>query len=646
MTQPTVTPYGEWKSMITADMIVGETVGLGGICCDGGDLYWTELRPAEKGRTVICRMDQSGAKSDVTPPDFNVRSRVHEYGGGSYTVSDGVVFFCNATDQRLYRQDPSDDPRPVTPEGPWRYADMRVDAARQRVITVREDHDERLEEPANALVAIEFDGSVSVLAEGADFYAAPRLSPDGSQLAFLTWDHADMPWDNARLWLAAIAPDGALEAPRQISGGNGEAVFQPAWSPDGVLHFVSDPTGWWNLYRWEGSAAVPLCSMAAEFGLPQWVFGMTTYGFDGSAGIVASYCEDGRWRLGRVDRSSGALAPIETPYCDFGGLKIAGSMAYFVAGHTSGPPLLVAFDMENGGVEPIRRSTNATIDPGQISAAQAVTFPTQGGEEAYGFYYPPANGDAVAPDGSLPPLIVKSHGGPTGQTGEALNLKTQYWTSRGFAVLDVNYRGSTGYGRPYREKLRGGWGVVDVDDCEAGAQFLVAQGKADGDRLIITGGSAGGYTTLCALTFRNTFKAGASHYGIGDLSTLATDTHKFESRYLDRLIGPWPETEALYRERSPIHFADRLDCPVVFFQGLDDKVVPPNQAETMVAALKDKGTPVAYCPFEGEGHGFRQATNMKRALEGELYFYGMIFGFTPADRIEPLPIENLTDSVP
>lgn len=641
MPQPSVMPYGEWKSTITADMIVGETVGLGGVCCDGRDVYWTELRPAEKGRTVICRMDQSGATSDITPPDFNVRSRVHEYGGGSYIVADGVVFFCNATDQRLYRQDPGGDPRPLTPEGPWRYADMRVDAGRQRVIAVREDHDESLEEPANSLVAISFDGSVSVLAEGADFYAAPRLSPDGGQLAFLTWDHPDMPWDNATLWLADIAADGTLAVAQRIAGGDGEAVFQPSWSPDGVLHFVSDPAGWWNLFRWEENKARPVLPMRAEFGLPQWVFGMVTYDFYGDTGIVVTYSEGGRWRIGYLNRQTPVLRELSTPFCDFSSLKVAGEYAFFVAGHPKEPPALVAFGIEDDTVDVMRKSTNAAIDLGHISVAQAVTFPTQGGEDAHGFYYPPANGDAVAPEGSLPPLIVKSHGGPTGQTGEALNLKIQYWTSRGFAVLDVNYRGSTGYGRTYRERLRGGWGVIDVEDCEAGAEFLVTQGKADGERLIITGGSAGGYTTLCALTFRDAFKAGASHYGIGDLSTLATDTHKFESRYLDRLIGPWPEAEALYRERSPIHFADRLDCPVVFFQGLDDKVVPPNQAETMVAALKEKGTPVAYCPFEGEGHGFRQAANMKRALEGELYFYGRIFGFTPADEIEPLAIENL-----
>lgn len=634
-------PYGAWKSSITADLIVGETVGLGQVAFDGDDIYWTELRPSEAGRSVLRCYNAAGTISDLTPNEFNVRTRAHEYGGGAYTVSQGVAYFCNSADQRLMVQEPGQAPRALTPEGPSRYADMRFDTERDRLIAVREDHDESLAEPANSLVAIDRDGGVTVLAAGADFYAAPRLSPDGKCLAWLTWDHPDMPWDAARLWLAVIGADGTLVAPQCVAGGDGDAVFQPEWSPDGILHFVSDPTGWWNLYSWNGEKAEAVCPMSAEFGLPQWVFGMTTYGFDDGNGIVATYCDNGRWRLGRIDRTAGVLSEIETPYRDFGSLKVSGNRLAFIAGHASEPPALVTLNLATGETQTLCRSTEAEINPGHVSIAIPVRFPTTGGREAHGFYYAPANSDHAAPAEDLPPLIVKSHGGPTGQTGEALNLKIQYWTSRGFAVLDVNYGGSTGYGRAYRDQLHGKWGVVDVDDCVAGAAYLFAQGKVDGARLIITGGSAGGYTTLSALTFRNTFRAGASHYGIGDLSTLATDTHKFESRYLDRLVGPWPETEALYRERSPIHFADQLDCPVIFFQGLDDKVVPPNQAEEMVSALREKGTPVAYVPFEGEGHGFREAKNMKRALDGELYFYGKIFGFTPADDIEPVTIENL-----
>lgn len=639
MTEPQYAPYGSWKSPITAGMIVGSTVGLGQVVCDGGDIYWTESRPSEGGRNVICRWAGAGGAVDVTPAGFNVRTRAHEYGGGAYTVCDGTVYFCNDSDQRLMVQQPGAAPRALTPEGPWRYADMRVDTGRGRVVAVRETHDEEASEPANDIVAIALDGTVTVLVEGADFYAAPRLSPDGKQLAWLSWDHPDMPWDSCRLWLAALDSAGAPGAPVLVAGGAREAAFQPEWSPDGVLHFVSDWTGWWNLYRWDGAEAHPLCPMDAEFGLPQWVFGMSTYGFDAQGDIVATCCEDGFWRLGRI--AGQKLSLLATPYCGFGSLKVDGDRAVFIAGHPSQPPALVALDLAAGGEAVLRRSADAAIDPDYVSRAEAVAYPTSGGREAHAFFYPPVNRDFEGPAGALPPLIVKSHGGPTAQTGAAFEMKIQFWTSRGFAVLDVNYGGSTGYGRAYRRSLDGQWGVIDVDDCEAGARYMAAQGRVDGDKLIITGGSAGGYTTLCALTFRDTFRAGASHYGIGDLSALATDTHKFESRYLDRLVGPWPEAEALYRERSPIHFADRLDCPVIFFQGLDDRVVPPNQAETMVASLREKGTPVAYIPFAGEGHGFRQADNIRRALEGELYFYGRIFGFTPADEIAPVEIENL-----
>lgn len=639
MTEPQSAPYGSWKSPITAGMIVGSTVGLGQVVCDGGDIYWTESRPSEGGRNVICRWSGADGAVDVTPAGFNVRTRVHEYGGGAYTVCDGVVYFCNDSDQRLMVQQPGATPRALTPEGPWRYADMQADTGRDRVLAVRETHEEGASEPVNDIVAIGLDGAVTVLVAGADFYAAPRLSPDGTQLAWLSWDHPDMPWDRCRLWLAEIDGNGVPRERVPVADGAREAAFQPEWSPDGVLHFVSDRTGWWNLYRWDGATAHPLCPMDAEFGLPQWVFGMSTYGFDAAGNIVAAYCEGGFWRLGRL--AGGTLSPILTPYCGFGSLKVDGGRTVFIAGHPSQPPALAAYDLEAGGEAVLRRSANVAIDPDDVSRAEAVVFPTSGGREAHAFFYPPANREFRGPAGELPPLIVKSHGGPTAQTGAAFEMKIQFWTSRGFAVLDVNYGGSTGYGRAYRRSLDGGWGVVDVDDCEAGARYMAAQGRVDGGKLIITGGSAGGYTTLCALTFRDTFRAGASHYGIGDLTALATDTHKFESRYLDRLVGPWPEAEALYRERSPIHFADRLDCPVIFFQGLNDKVVPPNQAETMVASLREKGTPVAYIPFTGEGHGFRQADNIRRALEGELYFYGRIFGFTPADEIAPVDIENL-----
>ena len=476
MTEPQSAPYGSWKSPITAGMIVGSTVGLGPVVCDGGDIYWTESRTSEGGRNVICRWSGADGAVDVIPAGFNVRTRVHEYGGGAYTVCDGIVYFCNDSDQRLMVQQPGATPRALTPEGPWRYADMQADTGRDRVLAVRETHEEGASEPVNDIVAIGLDGAVTVLVAGADFYAAPRLSPDGTQLAWLSWDHPDMPWDRCRLWLSEIDGNGVPRERVPVADGAREAAFQPEWSPDGVLHFVSDRTGWWNLYRWDGATAHPLCPMDAEFGLPQWVFGMSTYGFDAAGNIVAAYCEGGFWRLGRL--AGGTLSPILTPYCGFGSLKVDGGRTVFIAGHPSQPPALVAYDLEAGGEAVLRRSANVAIDPDDVSRAEAVVFPTSGGREAHAFFYPPGNREFRGPAGELPPLIVKSHGGPTAQTGAAFEMKIQFWTSRGFAVLDVNYGGSTGYGRAYRRSLDGGWGVVDVDDCEAGARYMAASSSS------------------------------------------------------------------------------------------------------------------------------------------------------------------------
>ena len=638
MSKRKTAPYGAWESTITADLITGGSVRLGQVALDGGDVYWTELRPLEGGRTVVVKHGAGGAISDMTPPLFSARNRVHEYGGGAFAVHDGVVWFCNESDQRVWAVEPGAAPRPLTGPGATRYADFTVDAGRSRLICVCEDH-AAAGEPENFLTAVSFAGGAARLHGGDDFYACPRVSPGGAQLAWICWDHPNMPWDGTELWLADIAADGALENPRRVAGGPREAVFQPEWSPGGVLHFVSDRTGWWNLYRWSGGGGEALCPMEAEFGLPHWQFGMSTYGFAGDDRVVAAHAVAGVWRLALLER--GALRVLDLPFADVSGLRAAAGRAVFIAAGATEPPAVVLLDTATGRHDILRRSASFDIDPGYVSAAQTVSFATTGGDTAHGFFYAPANGDFCPPAGALPPLIVKSHGGPTGQTTGAFALKTQFWTSRGFAVLDVNYRGSTGFGAAYRRKLDGEWGVADVADCVAGARWLVEQGRVDGDCLAISGGSAGGYTTLCALAFHDVFKAGASHYGIGDLMALAGDTHKFESRYLDRLVGPLPEAEAVWRERSPLIHSAGLNCPVIFFQGLDDKVVPPNQAESMVAALRESGIPVAYVPFAGEGHGFRRAETIKRALEGELYFYGRVFGFEPAGEIEPVEIENL-----
>jgi dipeptidyl aminopeptidase/acylaminoacyl peptidase len=643
-----VAAYGSWKSPITSDLIVSGSLRLGEIRLDGETIYWSEGRPIEAGRSVVVRYIPGSKPSDMTPAaPFNVRTRVHEYGGGAYQVADGTVYCSNFSDQRLYRQAAGAEPQPLTPEGAFRYADAVVDAARQRLICVREDHSQADQEAVNTIVAVSIAGtedSGTVLVSGSDFVASPRLSPDGSRLAWISWNHPYMPWDGTELWVAMIQADGSLSEAQRIAGSESESIFQPEWSPDGRLYFVSDRTGWWNLYRWspeQAGAIEPLCPKDAEFGLPQWVFGMTTYGIESAERLICTYVEAGVQYLAQLDTRSLELTPIATPYSAIGGLRVAPGYAVFLGGSALQPSAIVRLDLNTGAIEELRRSSSVEVEAGYLSEPEVVEFPTENGQTAYAFYYAPKNQDYSAPAGERPPLLVKSHGGPTAATSASFNLAIQYWTSRGIAILDVNYGGSTGYGREYRQRLQGNWGIVDVDDCVNGAQYLVDRGLADGDRLCIDGGSAGGYTTLAALIFRDRFKAGASYYGVSDLTALARDTHKFESRYLDGLIGKYPEQEDLYNARSPIHFVEQLACPVIFFQGDEDKIVPPNQAEMMVEVLKAKGLPVAYVLFAGEQHGFRKAENIKRALDAELYFYSRVFGFELADAIEPVAIENL-----
>jgi dipeptidyl aminopeptidase/acylaminoacyl peptidase len=648
---PRAAPCGSWKSPITSELIVRGLVGLGQVAIDGDDVYFTETRPSEKGRGVlISRAKGAAVGHDVTPADFHVRTRVHEYGGGDYTVFAGTIYFSNFADQRVYRQDPGRAPSPITPEENFRFADYRFDARRKRLVCVRED--KRLlasREDVNTLVAIDVGGDPSggrVLASGRDFYASPRMSPDGGKLAFLCWDHPNMPWDAAELWVATVHADGSLENAVHVAGGTGESVFQPEWADDERLYFVSDRTDFWNLYQWHRGTVLPIAPRPAEFGTPQWVFGLSTYACLDRDRLLCAFTEKGVFHLALLDARSGGLDPIDLPYSWFASVRARGERAVFVAGSPSEPPSVVELDLRTRRCEVLRRCTDLRFDPAYLAKPEAIEFPTTGGRTAHAFFYPPTNGDFTPARGEKPPLIVKVHSGPTAAASNVLAFGVQYWTSRGFAVLDVNYGGSTGYGRKYRERLRGNWGIVDVDDCVNGARYLVERGDVDGERLAITGGSAGGFTALSALTFTDAFKAGASHYGIGDLERLVHDKragnhHKFESRYEDGLVASYPERVDVYRARSPIRHTDRLSCPIIFFQGMNDKVVLPNQSESMVEALRKKGLPVAYLPFEGEGHGFRQAANIKRALEAELYFYSRVFGFETADRIEPAAIENL-----
>ncbi len=647
MPKSRIAPYGSWKSPITSDLIVRGSVGLSQPQIAGNALYWLEMRPNEGGRNVLVKLVGHEAK-DITPAGVNVRTRVHEYGGGDYTIHDDIICFSNFSDQRLYLQRSSEEasaPIGLTPVADRRYADARIHPNAERLVCVREEHNRESGEVVNTLVTLDLkvnDNCGEVLVSGNDFYSSPRISPDGSQLAWLTWNHPNMPWDGSELWTGKLDDAQTLTNKRLVAGGKNESIFQPEWSRDGQLYFVSDRTGWWNLYRLTDAREVePICEMQAEFGMPQWGFGMSSYAFITADTIICTFIERGISRLGLIDTKSKKFGPFDCRYSDIRFLKAAAGQAVMRAGSPTEAASIVKFDLETLSFTVLKRSNDMKIDAEYFSVPRAVEFPTEGGQSAHAFFYPPQNRDFNAPDGELPPLLVESHGGPTAAATPALSLGIQYWTSRGIAVLDVNYGGSSGFGRAFRERLKGNWGIVDVDDCVNGARYLVGKGEVDGERLMITGGSAGGYTTLCALTFRDVFNAGASHYGVSDVEALAKETHKFESRYLDGLIGPYPEMKSVYYERSPINSTGSLACPVIFFQGLEDQVVPPNQAEEMVNALKAKGIPVAYIAFEGEQHGFRQAANIKRALDGELYFYSRVFGFELAEPVEPVEIENL-----
>lgn len=636
---PTAAPYGSWKSPITSSLLVSAGVSFSEVMIADGKVFWLEGRPAESGRVAVVRVQPDGSIHDAIPRNMNARTRAQEYGGGAYFVHDGGIFFSNFPDQRLYRDDGSASPPAITPEatppGSVRFADGRVTPDGKRIICVRERH-----EPGGAviteIVSLPINGSASpeVIATGADFYSSPRISLDG-RLAWLQWNHPQMPWDGTELWVDHT----------RVAGGNTESIFQPEWSSGGTLHFISDSTGWWNLYALVDGTAIPLAPMDAEFGQPQWVFGSSRYAFLSGGRIACVYSSKGLDYLGIIDSGHPGGREIETlavPYSTFGSIRSdGGNKLFFIAASPSRAAEVASLDVSTKELRVLRRSMEVAVDTGYISSPEPIEFPTSNGLTAFALYYSPKNKDFIGAAGEHPPLLVLSHGGPTSATSSALKLSIQYWTSRGFAVVDVNYGGSSGYGRAYRQRLNGTWGIVDVEDCINAARFLEKRGDVDGKRMAIRGGSAGGYTTLCALVFSNVFAAGASHYGVADLAALAKDTHKFESRYLDNLIGPYPEMAELYEKRSPINYADRLSCPLIIFQGLEDKVVPPSQAEIMLGALRAKRLPFAYVAFPTEGHGFREAANIQRAADAELYFYGRVFGFKPADEILPVEIENL-----
>ena len=640
-------PYGAWPSPITADRAAAGSVGLRETRAIGDATTWLERRPREQGRSVVVRSGAGAEPVDVTPPGVSVRTRVHEYGGGSYAVDGTTTYFVNLEDQRLYRQEVGGAPTAITPEPATprglRYADMNVSPDGRWIASVHERHQgEGM--PVNELVVIAADGSaMSTLASGRDFYAFPRWSPDGSRIAFIAWDFPRMPWDGTELLVVDVASDGSAGPSRAVAGGERESIFQPAWGPDGSLTFVSDRTGWWNLYR-EGADGelTNLTPMSAEFAVPMWNFGYSSYAFLSDGRIVCTYRERGVHHIALLDPATRELLDLDVPYETFEpAVSVSGQRLAFVAGGPTTPTQVVSLDFSTRAVEVLRESDVVDFDPEYLSVPEPIEFPTTDGQTAFAHYFPPTNPVAVAPDGERPPLLVNVHGGPTSEADPELHLEVQFFTSRGFAYAEVNYRGSTGYGRAFRESLYGRWGVVDVDDAVAAARYLVGRGLADPDRLLIAGGSAGGWTTLCALTFRDVFATGSSYFGVSDLEPFAETTHKFESKYLDLLVGPWPEAAEVWAERSPVRHAEQLSSPLLILQGDEDEVVPPAQSEEIVRALQRRGLPYAYLLFEGEQHGFRKMESISRGLSAELTFYGKILGFEPADRLPPLEIVNV-----
>jgi dipeptidyl aminopeptidase/acylaminoacyl peptidase len=662
--QPRRLPYGSWPSPLRAETIVERAAALGDLHVGPEDLWWSESRPDEGGRVAIVRHRPGGEAHDVLPPECSARTSVHEYGGGAWWLHEDVLFFVNWDDQRLYRVDPGSSPRPLTPASGTpaaaRYADGSLTPDGRWVIGVRELHGSEGEaEPRNEIVAIDADagGEPVVLVRGPDFVSFPRVSPDGRSLCWTQWNHPDLPWDRTELWMGRLVErNGTVELAdaRLLAGGEEAAIFQPSWTPAGDLLFVSDRDEWWNLQRFDAHTLDsddrphprPLTEVDGEIGVPQWVFGQSRYAVLDDGRVLCAVARRGLDHLAVVEGGGpdATLRFLATPFTTLGSVRAFGAGAALIGGSPTSEPVVAVLDVPDQGDPQIavaRPARDLGMGEAWIATPEPISFPTTGGATAHALFYRPTNPDVDGRSGEAPPLVVLSHGGPTSAARPQLNLTIQYWTTRGLAVVDVNYRGSTGFGRSYRHALDGEWGVVDVDDCIAAARHLVASGEADGDRLAIRGSSAGGYTTLCAIAFHDVFRAAASLYGVADLEALARDTHKFESRSLDRLIGPYPELRERYRRRSPVHHAEQISCPLIVFQGLDDRIVPPAQSRTLVDALRAKHLPLAYLTFEGEQHGFRQTANIRRVLEAELYFYSRVLGFGLAGEVEPVPIENL-----
>ena len=644
-TMPKTAPYGSWKSPITSTTLVQNAVKLSQMNVDGNALYWIEVHPKEKGRYVIVKWE-NGEKKELLPAPFNARTRVHEYGGGSFVISNGEIFFSNFADQLIYRFTEALTPMPITKDTNKRYADGDIDRKRKVIFSVEEDQTDP-NEVLNNLARIDMSGVEEpvVIQKGYDFYANPRMNPSGSQIAWTCWNHPNMPWDDVELWLGELDQRGNITSSKKIAGGKEESICQVSWGPDGTLFYISDRTGYWNFYSHHSSAGEEaLYPVEMEFGEPMWIFGSPRYTFipdkDGYK-IATIYTKHGSDFLGILDPKGKSLENIDLPFSDFRNIHYLSGQLFFQAGSPTTPLEILSYDLSKKKLSSIQKSQELNIENGYISKPQTIEFPTENNKTAFAFYYPPANKDFQGPGNELPPLIVKSHGGPSSHSSSVLNPETQFWTSRGFAFVDVNYGGSTGHGREYRKRLDRNWGTVDVDDCCNAAKFLYENHLVDKNRLAIRGGSAGGYTTLASLAFTDMFKAGASYFGVSDLEAMATFTHKFEARYLDSLVGIYPQEKERYQKYSPICHLDKFSCPVIFLQGDEDKIVPPEQSEMMYEKLLKKGIPTAYLLFEKEQHGFRMSENIQKAVESELYFYAKIFHFSLADEIDPIEIKNL-----
>ncbi len=638
-------PYGTWSSPISAELVATAANALLSLSAEDNAVYWLEMRPEEGGRYVLVK-GGSGQPVEVAPSQFNLRSRVHEYGGASYRVHNNTLYFTNFADQALYRQSPSTAAARLTASDGLRYADCDVHPDGGQLVCVREDHRGDAE-PLNQIVLVPLPdtgaapGDGNVIWSGGDFVAYPRFSADGSSLAWISWDHPNMPWDSVSLWVAGINAAGQLQNPVQLNPGEGDSVLQPTWAEDGTLYFLSDRSGWWNLHRWRNGSVSAVHQTEAELGDALWTLGNRYFALHGNKQALISLHNEAGQKLALLSLDSGEHRVIDLPFVSYDSLAVAGNTAYFIAGRHDQPAAVVALDLNSDEHRIIHEAGDAGVPAAYISTAQALRFPTPGGYDAHAYYYPPRNADYRAPEGERPPLMVVMHGGPTGATSAAFSIAKQFWTSRGIAVIDVNYSGSTGYGRTYRNRLRGAWGEADVADAIAATRYAVDAGLADPDRLLIRGGSAGGFTTLAALAAGDVFAAGANYYGVSDLEVLARDTHKFESRYLDSLIGPYPAQQQVYKARSPINNLQSFTSPLITLQGLDDQIVPPNQSEMIFQALVDKGVPSAYLTFAGEQHGFRKAASITAALEAELYFYGKVLGFAPSGKLMEIDIVNL-----